>query len=83
MSHDKFCKHENCPVLIKEADHLGFKEEVITQGISFHEDPCRLEWVSNRRVEMHHARDMVNVNMLSLKLVHQQLGKRLSLHSLG
>ena len=37
-----FCKHENCPFLIKDPDHSGFKELVRAEGTSFHENPCRL-----------------------------------------
>ena len=45
-----FCKHENCPFLIKDPDHSGFKELVRAEGTSFHENPCRLwpvEWYFN------------------------------------
>ena len=39
---DMFNKHENCPVLLKEAGHTGFSELIRVQGMSFHEDPGRL-----------------------------------------
>ena len=31
--HDMFCKHENCPVLIQDIDHSGFKELVRPQWV--------------------------------------------------
>ena len=35
-------KHENCPVLFEKESHPGFNEVTRLQGMSFHEDPCRL-----------------------------------------
>ena len=59
---DMFNKHENCPVLFKNADHTGFKELVRIQGVSFHEDPGRL-WNGPMIVgwAVRHAKDMVTV----------------------
>ena len=61
--HDMFCKHENCPVLIQDIDHAGFKELVRPQRVYFHEDPYRL-WNGPSLVgwKVRHARDMVNVD---------------------
>ena len=64
---DMFNKHENCLVLFKEADHTGFRELVRIQGVSFHEDPCRL-WNGPLIVgwAVRHAKDMVTVEKQSL-----------------
>ena len=62
-----FSKHENCPVLFKEADHSVFRELVRTQGIFFHEEPCRL-WNGPLIVgwKVRHAREMVTVEKQAL-----------------
>ena len=64
---EMFNKHENCPVLFKEPDHPGFKELVRIQGVSFHEDPCRL-WNGPLIVgwAVRHAREMVSVEKQAL-----------------
>ena len=58
--HDIFCKHENCPVLMKDADHSGFKELVRAQETL--DDSFRL-WHGPFIVgsKVRYARDMVNV----------------------
>ena len=72
---DMFNKHENCPVLFKQPDHPGFKELIRVQGNSFHEDPCRL-W-DGSLCRMGSASCKGNCReAVSLKLVHQQLGRQ-------
>ena len=64
---DMFHKHENCPVLFEKAAHPAFSELIRVQGMSFHEDPCRL-WngplIVGWKVRL--AKDMVAVNKHAL-----------------
>ena len=71
-SQETFGKHENCPVLIQEVSHHGFKELIRPLLVCFHEDPCSL-WngplLSGWKVC--HAKQISAVDTFLLKLVRR------------